>query len=228
MSRIAVASTAASAWLVVFATPALAWAAPHGDAHGADAHGGDAHSEGIVWVSDVVGNTGKTGLVFLLINFAILFYLLDKILFSKLRASTKTKHETVKGELHRATEAHQEAKAMVADYRARLDGLAKEAEEMLADAAERAEADRKRIIEAAEREAEQIRAPAKAAAERDAAGHRRRLEGEVIDRAVERAEQIIREKITAGDQRTMVDDYVGRLSSIDFSGNAKRKSTGAA
>lgn len=231
----------ASAVLVTtVGTPLLAMAAPAAghDAHGAPAaghaaeaagHGGDAHAGGIVWVSDVIGNTGKTGLVFLLINFAILLYLLEKILFSKLRARTTEKHTTVKSELEQATSAHQEAKTMVAEYRSKLDGLTKEAESLMDEARERAESDRKRIIEAAEREAEQIRASAIAAAERDADSHRRRLEAEVIDRAVDRAEKIIREKIGPTDQRKMVDDYVAHLGTVDFGtkGSAPT-STGAA
>lgn len=206
-----ITSTVAAA-LVVNLWPTLSWAAPaaHGD------HGG------IVWISDVFGNTGKTGLVFLLINFAVLFYILDKVLFSKLRARTADKHATVKSELTRATEAHAEAKAMVAEYREKLDGLTGKAEALLAEAAERAEADRKRIIAAAEREAEQIKASARAAAERDAEYHRRVLEAEVVDRAVERAEQIIRDTIGPADQRTMVEDYVAHLGGVDFSGESRR------
>ncbi|MBL4687351.1 MAG: ATP synthase F0 subunit B [Nannocystaceae bacterium] len=223
MNRIMFAGATAVAWTYVLLSPALALAAPHAqDGHAA---AGEAHHEaasGIVWVSDIFGNTGKTGLLFILFNFAVLMYLLEKILFSKLRAKTRDKHETVKAELSHATEAHREAKSMVADYRAKLDGLAKQGEALLEEARERAESDRKRIIEAAEREAQQIRTSATAAAERDADAHRRRLEGEVIDRAVERAEAIIRERIGANDQRTMVDDYVSRLTSVDLSGHAKR------
>lgn len=223
MNRIMLAGATAVAWSYVLLSPALALAAPH--AQSGHAPTGDAHHEahsGIVWVSDIVGNTGKTGLLFILFNFAVLMYLLEKILFSKLRAKTRDKHETVKTELAHATEAHREAKSMVTDYRAKLDGLAKQGEALLEEARERAEADRKRIIEAAEREAEQIRTSATAAAERDADAHRRRLEGEVIDRAMKDAEALIRQRIRANDQRTMVEDYVSRLTSVDLSGHGKR------
>jgi len=213
----------------VHLAPVMAFAAPAGEhgAHAAEGHGGGhgGHEEGIVWVSDVFGNTGKTGLLFTLINFAILLFLLNKILFKPLRERTHAKHATVKGELDEATAAHKEARAMVDDYRDKLDGLSKEAESLMKDARERAEADRKRIIEAAEREAEQIKASAKAAAEREAESHRTRLEAEVVDRAVDRAEKILRERIGPADQRTMVDDFVSRLGSVDFSGGASSSAT---
>jgi len=224
LSSIGRSATWISAWAAVSLAPVLAIAAPaHDAAHGG--HGGHeaAHDNGIVWVSDIFGNEGKTGLLFTLINFGLLLYLLDKLLFSKLRASTRAKHETVKSELARATEAHQEAKSMVEDYRTKLDGLAKESEALMAEAKERAESDRKRIIDAANREAEQIRTSAIAAAERDAESHRRRLEAEVVDRAVERAEKLIRERIGAPDQARMVDAYVGHIATVDFSGAGKAK-----
>ena len=224
----------------VYLAPVMALAAPAGEhaqhaaeaaaegaAHG-DGHGG--HEEGIVWVSDVFGNEGKTGLLFILFNFAVLLYLLNRILFKPLRERTHQKHASVKSELEEATAAHKEARAMVDEYRDKLDGLNKEAESLMKDARERAEADRKRIIEAAEREAEQIKAAAKAAAERDAESHRSRLEAEVVDRAVERAEAILRERIGPADQRTMVDDFVSRLGTVDFSGgtSSSASSGGAA
>lgn len=198
----------------------------HAEEH-AGSHG---HEEGIVWVSDVFGNEGKTGLLFILFNFAVLLYLLNRILFKPLRERTHAKHAAVKSELEHATAAHEEARAMVDEYRDKLDGLNKEAESLMKDARERAEADRKRIIEAAEREAEQIKAAAQAAAERDAESHRSRLEAEVVDRAVERAEKILRERIGPADQRTMVDDFVARLGTVDFSGgkSSSASSGGAA
>ena len=66
----------------------------------------------------------------------------------------------------------------------------------MADAKARAEADRKRIIEAAEQEAERIRAVAVAAAEREADVRRRQLEAELVDRAVARAEELLRKQFT--------------------------------
>ena len=198
--------------LAVYLFPLIAAASPAAESHGGE-HGG-----GIVWVSDVFGNEGKTGLIFILINFGVLLYLLERILFKPLRRRTAEKHDAIKAELDAATKAHAEAKAMVSEYRRRLDGLAEEAKALLAEAREKAEADRQRIIEAAEREAKQIKESAAAAAAREAEALRRQIEAEVVDQAVARAEKIIVESINASDQRRMVDDYVGHLTQVDFSG----------
>jgi F-type H+-transporting ATPase subunit b len=104
---------------------------------------------------------------------------------------------------------------------ARLDG---EIEELMADAKKRADADRAAIIAQAEEEAERIKASAQAAAEREAASRRRAIENEIVDRAVERAEQVIRQRISPSDQSRMLDDYVGQLDRIEL--GAQRKAGG--
>jgi F-type H+-transporting ATPase subunit b len=182
---------------------------PHGEAHGG----------GIEWVTPVFGGSGKLGLLWILINFAVLMWLLEKLLFSKLRASTRRKHEDAKSELSRATTAREKAEATLAEYETRLKKLETEISGLLAEAKTRAEADRARIVEAARAEAAQIEVAARAAAEREADAVRRKLEAEVVDRAVERAEAIIRQQIGPSDQRTMVDDFITRLGGVQLSGH---------
>lgn len=172
----------------------------------------------IDWITPVFGHDGKLGLVWILVNFAVLMWLLEKLLFSKLRASTKRKHDEAAEALDHATAAREQAEAKLAEYEGRLSGLEKEIDGLVADAKERAEADRKRIVADAEREAEQIKQAARAAAERDAESRRRELEAEVVDRAIARAEAIIRQRIGAADQRKMADDFVARLDQVNFGG----------
>jgi ATP synthase F0 subunit b len=186
--------------------PAAALAAP-------EAHGG-----GIEWVTPIIGHTGKLGLLWSIINFAVLLWILEKILFKPLRNRTRNKHDAVKSEIDKATAAREEAEGVLAEYRGRLDRLDAEIDALLVDAKAKAEADRARIIEAAEREAAQITATAQAVAEREAAARRRQLEAEIVDRAVARAEELLRSKINPADQRSMVDRYVEQLGAVGFGG----------
>jgi ATP synthase F0 subunit b len=196
------------ATLVLLPLTALAAPEAHGD------HGG------IEWVTPIVGHTGKLGLLWSLINFAVLLWILEKILFKPLRNRTRNKHDTVKAEIDRATTAREQAESVLAEYQGRLGRLDDEIAELLADAKAKAEADRTRIIEAAKREAEQITAAARATAEREAAARRRQLEAEIIDRAVARAEALLRQRITPADQRGMADRYVDQLGAVDFGGRS--------
>ncbi|MCX4239569.1 F0F1 ATP synthase subunit B family protein [Paraliomyxa miuraensis] len=207
---------------LVSAAP-MAEAEPGAAAHGAGAAGaaeaaGHGAHGGIEWVTPIFGGSGKLGLLWILINFAALLWILERLLFAPLRARTRNKHDTVKSEIDKATAAREEAESVLAQTKDRLDELDDEIGTLMADAKAKAEADRKRIVEAAEREAEQIKATAVATAEREAAARRRQLEAEIVDRAVERAEAILRQRITPADQRGMVDRYVDQLGSVSFGG----------
>jgi F-type H+-transporting ATPase subunit b len=205
---------------VAMLLPAIAMASPEAGGHG---HGEEHGGGGIVWVTwPPWGEHDKTGVLWLVLNFAVLLYILEKLLFSKLRARTAEKHDLIKAELDKATKARNEAESIIREYRDRMDRLDGEVNELMADAKKRADADRRDIIEAAEAEAERIKASATAAAEREAAARRRQIEKEVIDRALERAESLIRSKIGPTDQRRMVDDYIGDLDDVDFGSGGGR------
>jgi len=181
-------------------------------AHG----GGHGHEGGIEWITPLFGSEGKIGLVWMLINFAVLLWLLEKLLFSKLRARTAVKHDSIKSELDKAKAARKEAETVLADVRGKLDGLDKTVAEVLAEAKSRAEGDRTRILAAAEQEATRIRAAARASAEREAESRRRQLEAEIVDRAVARAEELVRARIDMVDQKRMVDEFVGQIPKAEL------------
>lgn len=185
--------------------------------------GHDAGHGALEWITPVFGNDGKTGVVWLFLNFAVLMWILNKILFKGLRAKTALKHDTIKAELDKATSARTEAEAILGEYRGRLDRLDGEVDELMADAKRRAESDREAIIEQAKKEAERIKAAAVAAGEREADARRRTIENEVIDRAIDRAGAIIRDKISADDQQKMFSDYLTSLDKVQFAGPGGRK-----
>lgn len=196
--------------------PAWAYAAPAADDHG----GG-----GIVWISPVFGNSGKMGLLWILINFAVLMWLLEKLLFSKLRAKTAAKSDAIKSELDRASAARKEAEGVMNDVRGRLSRLDAEVREILDDAKARAEADRARIVEAAQAEAERITAAAVAQAEREADLRRRQIEAEIVDAAIARAEVMLRGRITGADHGRLVDDFVGQVGTTRLPGYERTEGT---
>jgi F-type H+-transporting ATPase subunit b len=213
LRRFAAPAAMLAAWCV--ALPAVA--AP-------EAH--DAHDAGIQWISPVFGNSGKMGLLWILLNFAVLMWLLEKLLFSKLRAKTAAKSDGIKSELDRASAARKAAEGVMTDVRARLAKLDGEVASILDDAKARAEADRARIVAAAEAEAERIKATARASAEREAELRRRQLETEIVESAIARAEVILRGRINAADQSRMVDDFVGQVATAPMPGFTPNASGG--
>ncbi|MBC8073907.1 MAG: ATP synthase F0 subunit B [Deltaproteobacteria bacterium] len=206
---------------VAFAASPAPGPAPE-PAHG----GGHGHEGGIEWITPLFGSDGKIGLLWMLINFAVLLWLLEKLMFSKLRAKTAAKHDTIKGELERAKQARHEAETVLADVRGKLDGLDATVAEILGEAKLRAESDRKRLIDAAEREAARIQATAKASAAREAEGYRRQLESEIVERAIARASELLRSRIDVMDQKRMVDEFVGQVAHAELGKPAQASTSG--
>ncbi len=210
----------ATAVAASFVLPAIAFAA-------APEHAAEAHDSGIVFFNNPFAGEEKTGIIWLLINFAALMFILNKLLFIPLRRKTAAKHDDIKASLEKATAAHKEAQSIIAEYRGRMEKLDDEIAELKANAKARAESDRKSIIADAEAEAQRIKESATAAAERDAEGRRKELENEILDRALERAEAAIRKTIGAADQRRMVDEYAQGLSGLKLGSPGQSTTTSA-
>src|SRR5262249_38125640 len=134
-------------WLAPLAQ-ALASPPSHGDGH-AEGHGG-----GIKWLGDGFlggpGEDGRTGFLIILINFAVLMLILDKILFRKLRRDNAEKSDRIRLELERATKARAEAEALAREYETKLTALEAEIESIRAAAKTSAEAESARIVREAQ------------------------------------------------------------------------------
>jgi len=205
----------ASRWLaalVISVLPAAVLAAPgpHGEAAG---HGGGGCAD-MQWFALQPDAQGRVGFFWVLVNFAVLMLVLNKLLFSKLRAGHARDRERIKGELERATRAREQAEALMAELSSKLDRLAGEKQAILDEARRSAEADKKRLLEQAELEAQAIRDAATTAAELESERRHKEIEAEIIDRAIAAAENAIRAKLVATDQRKMIDDHVREVATV--------------
>lgn len=184
--------------------PAVVLASP-------DAHGG-AEFSWFNWPGADNPNP-NVGFGWVVLNFVGLMLILEKLLFKKLRTDHAARYESIKTELAKATEAHSKASALVSEYETRLAGLDDELAEIKRLTQERADADRKRIVQEAEAEAGKIKAFATAQAEREAEVRRREIEAEIVDKAVDKAEALLRQQLGDPDQRRLVDTYVDQIGS---------------
>ena len=90
-------------------------------------------------------------------------------------------------------------------------GLDAEIAELKAQYHAQGVAERDKLIAEATAEAARIRKEAERSAELEFTRLSARLEAEVVDRAMDAAEQAIREKLTPADQRRLIADYLTRL-----------------
>lgn len=194
-------------FLVTMTVAADAWASPtEGEHHGLTLFN---------WPSDA---DPRIGLVWLLINFFALLFLLYKLIVKNLIASNHERHDTIKAELEQATAAQASATAIVSEFEAKLVAFESERRELLEAARAGAERDRRRIVAGAEVEAEKIVAAATAAAEREAETRRHQVEAEIVDKAIERAREILQSKFNDADQRRLVDGYAADVANKSIEG----------
>ncbi len=220
MNRIKVWSLRISALAIVAlgALPAAASPDAHGGGHGG---GFSILTDRDFWLHWPTKEDTRTGFLWMLINFAVLMLILNKLLFKNLRSANAEKHDHIKLELERATEARATAEGLLGEYKGRLSDLQAEIEQIKKQATELAESEGKAIVAEAKEEAEKIRRAAKEAAEREAIMRQRQIEDEVVDRALEKAEAVIRKSFGDADHRRLIDTYISEVESVDLGGERK-------
>lgn len=203
LSSVPAAAAVALYSLSAAAMPAASHeASPHGEA----AHHEAAH-HGVTWFNWPNSEDHRIGLAYLLINFLVLAFLLHRLLIRKLVADNAARHDAIAAQVDAARKAMSDAESVIADYKGRLDRLERETKEILDQARAGAAADRERLFAEARAEVERFKAQALAMTQREIQLRRQQVEDEVLDRAIRRAEEILRERFTDADQGRLVDDY---------------------
>ena len=149
--------------------------------------------------------------VFALVNFAILLLLLGKYLAPAGKKVAQERHDAIKTALDEAAKLRDEAKHRLAEYEGRIAGLDGEIQKLVDGIRADAEADKKRILENAERQAAQMKRDAeqRIAAEIELA--RAQLQQEVAAAAASAATALVRDKSTPDDQKRLVSSFISNL-----------------
>jgi F0F1-type ATP synthase membrane subunit b/b' len=146
--------------------------------------------------------------VFMLINFALLLLILAKWGRPAARRIAETRHEQIKSALDEAKKLRDEAAKKLSDYESRIKDVDAEVAKLMAGIRADAEADKKRILEAAEHQAAQMKRDAelRIAAEIELA--RAQLAREVTAAAATATEKLLRDKTTPDDQKKLVSTFL--------------------
>ncbi len=216
-ARAFVAATGAACWLA----SATAAAQPgHSGEVESGAHG-TVHHDGITLFNWPSAEDHRIGLGYLIINFLVLAFLIHRLILRKLIQDNAQRHDDIRRQVEAATQSLAEARAVMADYKGRVERVDHESQQILDQARRAAEADRQRLLTEAEAEVERFKAGAMAAAQREVALRRAEIEGEVVDRAIARATELVRARFTDADQSRLVDDYAVELANTTTTGRAR-------
>lgn len=163
------------------------------------------------------------GIGYMLVNFLVLLVILNQLIFKPLRKKHQDRSERIKQELDRATQAREDAEALLKKSQDRFAAIEKESTEILDAARNRAEQTSRRLIEKAEQDAKSIREGAEQFANRNAARVRAEIEAEVAQRALDKAEATIRAQFGAQDQGRMIDAYIQEVGQLNLRGQQVSK-----
>lgn len=104
-----------------------------------------------------------------------------------------------------------DAERKLAEYETRFRNLEQESEKIVEDYIKQGEEAKKRILEEAEAQAEKLEDMAKRNIEQEFKAAKALLKQEVVDRAMEQAEALIKKSITTQDQNRLVDEYLKKV-----------------
>jgi F-type H+-transporting ATPase subunit b len=187
------AALALSLALALVVDPAFASEAAEAAEHGAH-HGPDwayffYHAFGLAVLLGIIGYYTRTPLA----NFL------------------KDRSDEIRRRIEAAVSALAAARAESAELSARVARLAAENEDLVRQAAEQAEAERVQALERARQAAERIREEAKLAADQEIVRARRELRDEAATLATRLAGEMLRQSVTAEDDKRIVGEFVERV-----------------
>ena len=149
--------------------------------------------------------------VLLLANFALLLIILAKYGAPAARKVARDRHDQIKSALDEAAKLRDEAAKKLKDYETRIKDVDAEIQKLVDGIRADAEADKKRILEQAEKQAAQMKRDAdlRIAAEIELA--RTQLAREVSAAATKATEKILRDKTTPDDQNKLVSTFINGM-----------------
>jgi F-type H+-transporting ATPase subunit b len=145
---------------------------------------------------------------FALVNFGIFFAIMWKLAANPLRTYVFARHERIRKDLDEAARLHREAQTHLNEYQTRIAGAEAEITRVVDEIRKEAEAEKARVIAAAEEQAVRLKAEAERQIKAEIERARLELRRGVIDAAVALADRLMRENIGADDQRKLAERYV--------------------
>lgn len=204
------------AWMLLFTSTSRAFAEPSGEPGNRDEQG----EERIVnWWSLDYGPNAKDAnhrgwpapFGFALVNFAVFAALIGRFAGPPLKEFLRDRHHRIRHDLDEAARLAKEARAELEEYRRKVASIDNKIEELLSGIHKEAEAEKARLIAAAETEAARLRDEAERQIGLEVDRARFELRRQVVEAASRIAGDLLHKQTSTADHRRMADEFVGRL-----------------
>jgi F-type H+-transporting ATPase subunit b len=161
------------------------------------------------------GDEGAKGWVatdtYRVMNFLVLAIGLFFILRKPVSQALSGRINGIKKELGELEAKKQQAEKALASYNKKLAAMEQEAEEIVAGYIKQGEQAKVRILEEAEAASVKLEEQARRNIEHEFDKAKANLRGDVLEKALQKAEAMIQQKINSDDQERLVDDYLKKV-----------------
>ena len=147
-------------------------------------------------------------LIFPFINFLIFLFLIYRFVLPLARDYFDKRRAGIAAAVNEGEEAKRQAETFLADYRKRLARLGDELGAIRDTLRADAEKEKSKLLAEAAEIAERIKADADFLADQEVRLARQELRREIVERAEQTAERLVRENLTATDQRRIVSEFL--------------------
>ena len=189
-------------WVILLAVVLLVFssgiALAASDEHGADAE----HAPAKGWVKE---DTYKV------INFAVLAAALIYLLRKPVAKALSDRIQGIKDQLEDLESRKKEAEAELAAYNQKFQQLEQEAEKIVDQYIQQGQEAKSRILEEARSAAAKLEEQARRNIDHEFKKAREQLQTEVMEKALVKAEEVIKSRISDKDQERLVDEYLDKV-----------------
>ena len=158
----------------------------------------------------------KWSFLMILINVAILYFILKRFFWEKVRTFMLDRQAAVQDAFDSAEAINRRADEKMQNYSRRIANVEEESREIIRNAKARAEAQAKDIVENAHKEASDIIAKAERTIEIEREKATAEMRQEIAALAIMAAEQIVEKEISSTGQEAIVDEVINKASSTGW------------
>lgn len=145
------------------------------------------------------------------LNFTVLVAGLVFLLRKPLAQALRSRIAGIKEQLEDLEAQKKAAEKKLIEYNQKLSDLEKEAENIVAEYIKQGNEAKARILKEAEAATEKLQAQARRSIEHEFEQAKQQLQAEILEKSLLKAEEIIKEKISADDQNRLVDEYLDKV-----------------
>lgn len=150
-------------------------------------------------------------LVWRVLNFTILAVVLFKVLKKPVSKLLSDRRVSIKDNFDELDVKKSEAEKRYAEYERKLSTIEQEAKKVIQEYIEQGEAEKKRIIEDAQKTAELIKKQAQFAVEQEMKRAKLALSAEAAELSVKLAEDLIKKNLNESDHKRLIGEYIARV-----------------